>query len=267
MFSENVADRECVEYERRLRTVSNVRTIKMKGTRSKTGFFCSVEPLESIKIERVSFSWHAGSLRPHVARAAYPLLLGKYVCTVIRPNGATSIDIIVPVDTRRNILCSLGRSVVIGCFLITTHWSGVRSSNDGHSLPCSGHTGRQDIVHYRRALVSLFSFSLANYTSPSLLLSLPPPFLSASSARSTTGSHVVPRFLSSSPTQPFSLFQFSRLVNQDENVPAHFLTRCRQQRESRFSFVVFPLSLFFRATPRSSNRSVDRLFSRLSSST
>lgn len=168
-----------------------VRTIKAADTFEDTSV---TWPLESIKI-RVSISLD-DTQDPSSYLSPF---LSQIRARLHEPMARLSIDIIVPVDTRRNIFrasLSLSLSLFHGerCNRVFPHHDTLKRCqvlDDGHSLPWPGHTGRQDIVHYhRRALVC---FSL-----------LPPA--SSLSLR-------LPLLFSISLPPPTFLFRFSRLVN------------------------------------------------------
>lgn len=171
------------KYKRRSWSGSGVHGTWERLKRRNTSEDTSVTwPLESIKI-RVSISM-TRRIPPRISPRLYPFL--SQICArLYEPMARRSIDIIVPVDTRRNIFhASLSLSLhAKRCNRVFPHHDTLKRCqvlDDGHSLPWPGHTGRQDIVHYRRALVC-FSPSLRP-NSP-LLLSLPfsPPGISHAS--------------------------------------------------------------------------------------
>lgn len=155
-------------------------------------------PLESIKI-RVSISM-TRRIPPRISPRLYPLPKPD-MRTVIRANGAAEYRHNRSRGyTQKYIPClslSLSMpSVVIGCFLITTHWSGVRSST------------MVTRFHDRGTPDDRTLSIIAVPSSAFLLLSAPPPFPPFLSAGDFAR---LPSRISFPP--PTFLFRFSRLAN------------------------------------------------------
>lgn len=190
------------KYKRRSWSGSGVHGTWERLKRRNTSEDTSVTwPLESIKI-RVSISM-TRRIPPRISPRLYPLPKPD-MRTVIRANGAAEYRHNRSRGyTQKYIPClslSLSMpSVVIGCFLITTHWSGVRSSTMVTRFHDRAHrtTGHCPLSPCPRLL---FSFSPPQLAPPPF-----PPFLSAGDfAR-------LPSRISFPP--PTFLFRFSRLAN------------------------------------------------------
>lgn len=161
--------KRCARYVRTIKAAEHVRR-----------HFCNVT-LESIKI-RVSISM-TRRIPPRISPRLYPLPKPD-MRTVIRANGAAEYRHNRSRGYTQKYIPCLSLSLhAKRCNRVFPHHDTLKRCqvlDDGHSLPWPGHTGRQDIVHYRRALVC-FSPSLRP-NSP-LLLSLPfsPPGISHAS--------------------------------------------------------------------------------------
>lgn len=170
------------KYKRRSWSGSGVHGTWERLKRRNTSEDTSVTwPLESIKI-RVSISM-TRRIPPRISPRLYPLPKPD-MRTVIRANGAAEYRHNRSRGYTQKYIPCLSLSLhAKRCNRVFPHHDTLKRCqvlDDGHSLPWPGHTGRQDIVHYRRALVC-FSPSLRP-NSP-LLLSLPfsPPGISHAS--------------------------------------------------------------------------------------
>lgn len=194
-------------------------------------------PLESIKI-RVSISLD-DTQDPSSYLSPF---LSQIRARLHEPMARLSIDIIVPVDTRRNIFrasLSLSLSLFHGerCNRVFPHHDTLKRCqvlDDGHSLPWPGHTGRQDIVHYHRCALVCFP--------PPRLLPFSPP---------------------SPPLQHFSSssdFSLSIFAPRESGTGINFLTMFREGGERIvFSFEGFLTVAFLsRKRERLSNLMIDR---------
>lgn len=190
------------KYKRRSWSGSGVHGTWERLKRRNTSEDTSVTwPLESIKI-RVSISM-TRRIPPRISPRLYPLPKPD-MRTVIRANGAAEYRHNRSRGyTQKYIPClslSLSMpSVVIGCFLITTHWSGVRSSTMVTRFHDRG-TPDDRTLSIIAVPSSAFLLLSAQLAPPPF-----PPFLSAGDfAR-------LPSRISFPP--PTFLFRFSRLAN------------------------------------------------------
>lgn len=189
------------KYKRRSWSGSGVHGTWERLKRRNTSEDTSVTwPLESIKI-RVSISM-TRRIPPRISPRLYPLPKPD-MRTVIRANGAAEYRHNRSRGyTQKYIPClslSLSMpSVVIGCFLITTHWSGVRSSTMVTRFHDRGTPDDRTL-----SIIAVPSSAFLLLSAPTRPSSL--PFLSAGDfAR-------LPSRISFPP--PTFLFRFSRLAN------------------------------------------------------